>query len=109
MTPQRWLEKFAAALAKGDIDGASKLFEPGGFWRDLVAFTWTIKTFEGRAEVKAMLAAVLSSVRPSGWTIRGSSSPEEAWFTFRERTWRDYLDFVPLAKEALLDLLGSRP
>ena len=34
---------------------------------------------------------------------------EEAWFTFRERTWRDYLDFVPLAKEALLDLLGSRP
>jgi len=82
LTPQRWLEKFAAALAKGDIDGASKLFEPGGFWRDLVAFTWTIKTFEGRAEVKAMLAAVLSSVRPSGWTIRGSSSPEEAWFTF---------------------------
>ena len=82
MTPQRWLEKFAAALAKGDIDAASSLFEPGGFWRDLVAFTWTIKTFEGHAEIKAMLAAVLSNVRPSGWGIRGISSPGEAWFTF---------------------------
>jgi putative flavoprotein involved in K+ transport len=82
LTPQRWLARFAAALAKGDIDAASKLFEPGGFWRDLVAFTWTLKTFEGRAEVKAMLAAVLSGVKPSGWGIRGISSPGEAWFTF---------------------------
>jgi len=82
LTPQRWLDRFAAALARGDIDAAAKLFEPGGFWRDLVAFTWTLKTFEGRAEVKAMLAAVLSGVRPSGWTIRVSSSPEEAWLTF---------------------------
>ena len=82
MGAQRWLEKFAAALAKGDIDAASKLFEPEGFWRDLVAFTWTVKTFEGRAEVKAMLAAVLANVRPSAWTVRGSSAPEEAWFTF---------------------------
>lgn len=31
---------------------------------------------------------------------------EEEWFAFREQTWRDYLDFAPLAKEALLDLLG---
>lgn len=30
--------------------------------------------------------------------------PEE-WFEFRERTWREYLDFAPHAKTALLDLL----
>ena len=77
MTPQRWLDRFAAALAKGDIDAAAKLFEPGGFWRDLVAFTWTIKTFEGRAEVKAMLAAVLSSVKPANFAVHG-----QEWFTF---------------------------
>ena len=82
MTAERWLARFAAALAKNDIDGAAALFAPGGFWRDLVAFTWTIKTFEGRAEVKAMLAAVLSNARPSGWTIRGTTSSDEAWFTF---------------------------
>ncbi len=77
MTAERWLAKFAAALGKNDIDGAAALFEPGAFWRDLVAFTWTIKTFEGRAEVKAMLAAVLSSVKPANFAVRG-----QEWFTF---------------------------
>ena len=47
----RWLEKFAAALALGDIDGASRLFATDGYWRDLVAFTWNIRTCEGRAEI----------------------------------------------------------
>ena len=30
----------------------------------------------------------------------------EAWFTFRERTWTEYFDFAPVAREALADLLG---
>lgn len=30
---------------------------------------------------------------------------EEEWFAFRERTWRDYFDFAPLARAALRDLL----
>ena len=77
MTPERWLKSFGAALARGDIDGAARLFEPEGFWRDLVAFTWTIKTFEGRAEIKAMLAATLSQVRPSSFRSHGQD-----WFTF---------------------------
>ncbi len=34
---------------------------------------------------------------------------ENEWFGFRERIWRDYWDFAPLAKEALLDLLGLVP
>ena len=79
MTPARWLEKFAAALARSDIDAASKLFEPGGYWRDLAAFTWTIKTFEGRAEIKAMLAATLASARPSNFILRNEN---DGWFTF---------------------------
>jgi len=28
----------------------------------------------------------------------------EAWATFRERTWNEYLDFAPLREEALRDL-----
>jgi hypothetical protein len=34
---------------------------------------------------------------------------EDEWFAFRERTWRDYLDFAPLAREALADLLDPAP
>jgi hypothetical protein len=29
----------------------------------------------------------------------------EAWATFRERTWNEYLDFAPLREEALRDLV----
>lgn len=34
------------------------------------------------------------------------SRDAEEWLAFRERTWRDYLDFAPIAKEALRDLLS---
>jgi predicted nucleotidyltransferase len=34
---------------------------------------------------------------------------EEEWFAFREQTWREYLDYAPVAKEALLDLLSPGP
>jgi putative flavoprotein involved in K+ transport len=77
MSPQRWLEKFGAALARGDLDGAAGMFEPEGFWRDLVAFTWSIKTFEGRGEIKALLAATLAATRPANFRLRGTE-----WFTF---------------------------
>jgi putative flavoprotein involved in K+ transport len=82
MTETRWLAEFAAALGRGDLDAASRLFEPEGFWRDLVAFTWTIKTFEGRAEIKAMLAACLRGTSPSEWKLRSVPSKGECWFTF---------------------------
>src|SRR5688572_8452176 len=86
MKPAEWLQKFAGALQRGEIDAAAGMFEPDGFWRDLVAFTWNVKTCEGRAEVKAMLAARLSEVRPRGFALRGTSTSNngvhEAWFTF---------------------------
>ena len=78
---ERWLEGFAAALARGDLEAAARLFLPEGYWRDLVAFTWNIRTFEGRDEILALLAATLSHVRPSGWTLR-SADEDGAWFSF---------------------------
>ena len=77
MTPRDWLHKFGAALERGDINAAAGLFEPGGFWRDLVAFTWNLKTCEGRAEIKAMLAATLAATRPSNFAAK-----TDEWFTF---------------------------
>ena len=32
---------------------------------------------------------------------------ESAWYDFRERTWIEYLDFAPLARQILRDLLDS--
>jgi putative flavoprotein involved in K+ transport len=75
--PAEWLQKFGTALERGDIDAAAGMFEPGGYWRDLVSFTWNLKTCEGRAEVKAMLAATLASVKP-----RNFLSKTNEWFSF---------------------------
>lgn len=41
-----WLERFEQSLRRTTTETA-ELFEPGGFWRDLLSFTWNITTMEG--------------------------------------------------------------
>jgi len=76
-----WLQLFQAALAKRDLDAVVSLFGEECYWRDLVAFTWSLRTCEGRLEVKAMLAATLGSVHPSHFTLR-THEAAEGWFSF---------------------------
>jgi putative flavoprotein involved in K+ transport len=66
-----WRTRFDAALRSRDIDAATALFGDECFWRDLVAFTWNIKTLEGRDEIAAMLAANLEAASPSHWRLEG--------------------------------------
>jgi putative flavoprotein involved in K+ transport len=77
----RWLEKFAAELARRDLRAAAELFAPEGYWRDLVAFTWNIRTCEGRGEIQAMLAATLFRAKPSAFRVR-STDADGAWCSF---------------------------
>src|SRR5262245_59144004 len=72
----RWLASFDEALSTGDAAAAAELFATEGFWRDLVAFTWNFKTFEGPDEVRAMLEETLGHTKPSGW--RTTEEPTEA-------------------------------
>src|ERR1700691_5391911 len=82
----RWLKKFDKALSASDIDAAAGLFDKDCYWRDLVAFTWNIKTLEGRPAIAEMLRARLADVKPSHWAVRGEASEEgeitEGWLTF---------------------------
>ena len=73
-----WLSAFGDALAANDPARAAALFAEDGFWRDLVAFTWNLKTFEGRAEISDMLTATLAHVQPTGWKITSGREPAEA-------------------------------
>jgi putative flavoprotein involved in K+ transport len=81
-----WLGDFERALASGNIEAVTAMFDEECFWRDLVSFTWNIKTMEGRAEIADMLRATLSDVRPSNWKLEGEASGDEAmteaWITF---------------------------
>jgi putative flavoprotein involved in K+ transport len=91
-----WLERFSAALTSGDADAAAALFTPDCFWRDLIAFTWNIRTFEGPAEIAGMLRATLSSAQPCGIKIEAGEEPAvangvtEAWIVFETATGRGH-------------------
>jgi putative flavoprotein involved in K+ transport len=82
------LETFEAALKSGDTAAAVALFQPDGYWRDLVAFTWNIKTMEGREQIAAMLDSQLDTVKPSKLKIADNETATEAdgvaqaWITF---------------------------
>jgi putative flavoprotein involved in K+ transport len=73
---EAWLSRFDRALTEGDSSAAAELFAGESFWRDLVSFTWNIKTVEGSAGVQDMLDQTLGHVRPSGW--RATEPPAEA-------------------------------
>jgi putative flavoprotein involved in K+ transport len=83
---RHWLAELDAALSRGDAPGAAMLFREDGYWRDLVAFTWNIRTLEGRGEIAAMLRDTLARTQPSGWTLEGEATEAngvtEAWLRF---------------------------
>ena len=60
---QEWFGAFEDALRARDVDRAAGLFARTSFWRDLVAFTWNIKTLEGPEEIREMLEALVAGTR----------------------------------------------
>ena len=46
-----WLAMFSETLDKGDIAATLDLFADDCYWRDLVAFTWNVKTMEGKGAI----------------------------------------------------------
>ncbi|WP_374302886.1 NAD(P)-binding domain-containing protein [Paracoccus sp. (in: a-proteobacteria)] len=90
------LDQLGAALEAGDVDRATALFATDCYWRDLVSFTWNIRTMEGPDQVAAMLRAQLGHIKPSGWQLDENEIPGEedgivtAWFRFETAAGRGY-------------------
>ena len=55
-----WLDAFGAMLDAGDSTAVTALFGEECYWRDLVAFTWNVKTLEGRTAIREMLLSAVS-------------------------------------------------
>src|SRR6185312_450938 len=70
-----WLAQLSAALQTQDAAGAAGLFLPDGFWRDLLAFTWTIRTFTGRSAIEMMLRDALPRTQPGNFNIPPQRTP----------------------------------
>lgn len=83
---QNWLSDFDAALSSNDVDAAVALFAEECYWRDLVSFTWNIKTVEGRDEIGDMLRVRLADVQPSNWHLDGEANEADGvidgWINF---------------------------
>ena len=89
---EQWLSRFEEALAAGDSAAAAELFLDDSYWRDLVAFTWNLRTVEGPAGIKDMLDHTLAHTQPRGWaTTEPPATAEgvtEAWIEFETETGR---------------------
>ena len=87
-----WLADFGAALASNNAAAAVALFDTECYWRDLVAFTWNIRTQEGQPAIADMLAHRLADVAPSNFALEGEATEADgvvdAWFTFETKVAR---------------------
>ena len=90
------LSRLDDALTKGDIEAAVALFQDDCYWRDLVTFTWNIRTMEGKDAIRDMLTAQLQGVKPSGWAMaEGEEASEEdgvvsSWIVFETSVARGF-------------------
>jgi putative flavoprotein involved in K+ transport len=81
-----WFAAFEDACTERDVRRAADCFAATSFWRDLVAFTWNLKTVEGPSGVADLLSATLDRVAPYGFAT--TEPPTEAdgvvtaWFCF---------------------------
>ena len=84
---QDWLGKLGSCLVHRNIAAVAMLFQDSEcFWRDVVAFTWSIETMDGRPAICAMLVDQLDAVMPVTFTPVGDATLNdgivEGWFNF---------------------------
>jgi putative flavoprotein involved in K+ transport len=89
---ETWLEMFSDALKNRDTQTLKSMFSEECYWRDLVSFTWNIKTLEGRDAIGDMVDATLDHIKTRNWVVDGevteADGMAEAWFTFETDTIR---------------------
>ena len=85
---ESWLADFEAALAARDVERAAGLFATTCYWRDLIAFTWNLKTVENRDGVADLLRQTMETTDATTFRVTEGEEPTEAdgvvtaWITF---------------------------
>jgi len=71
----RWLEEFEKALAASDDASLEALFRPDAHWRDLLAFTWQVKTVSGARKILDALKLHGAGAGATGFAIDRQRTP----------------------------------
>ena len=93
---QEFLENLGTTLASGDIPKICELFQDDCYWRDLVSFTWNIKTMESKEQIADMLGKQLTLIQPSNFMLAENEVPTlddgvtTAWIQFETKLARGY-------------------
>jgi cation diffusion facilitator CzcD-associated flavoprotein CzcO len=106
MAVTQWLADFEIMLAGDGMSTLADLFHPDGYWRDLLALTWELKTFHGLSEVQGGLTGISSTTQPRNFRLQGRTTmgvlgefgpTVEGFFTFETElaSARGYLRLVP--------------
>ena len=74
-TVEGWLARFERALAKTDAALLSRLFHPDSYWRDLLAFTWEIRTLSGADAIAGELQAHVGHLAPRHFALAPGLTP----------------------------------
>ena len=88
--------RLESVLAGREFSAVSELFVDDCYWRDIVSFTWNIKTFEGRPQIRDMLETQLEHVQPGSWQIDTdypvveAHDSSELWCHFETSAGRGY-------------------
>ena len=58
-----WLAACSSALNRAEVDAVLQLFLPDGWLRDLLVFTWDVRSLAGREKIAAYLANTLAPAK----------------------------------------------
>lgn len=92
-----WIADFAAAVEAADARRLAALFAAECHWRDILAFTWDLRTVSGAAAIAGRLLPKLAATAPRGFALAMDRTPPrrvsragteaiEAIFTFETAT-----------------------
>jgi len=72
---ENWLSEFEGALASKNGTALKALFHDESYWRDVLAFTWEIKTITGVGAIAAELKSCSIEAQPTGFAITSARTP----------------------------------
>ena len=65
-----WLTAFTFALEEANLDALRNLFLPDGWFRDILVFSWDVRSLEGRDRIQSYLTSKLSEAQISSVELR---------------------------------------
>ena len=71
-----WLAKLERALDARDLDAVDELFLADGWWRDLLAMTWDLRTFHGPQPIREMLDEHLDGAGLTSLALTEGKTPQ---------------------------------